>query len=194
MIRPIVYVGIDPGIDPGVTGAITFMPGEGHVSYTRAIIIPCPGSVREMASLFKTPNLDPACEFCVVLEWAGSHGQEGRATLATFITNYGEWRGILASLEVAHRCRWECVTPQVWQKPYRDRLPVNPKKPQSGRGPTGINYTETKIWRRELGKVQSQRKKELYRIAAELGAPLKPLTIKTADSYLLAVHARDYME
>lgn len=181
MTRPIVHV----GIDPGVTGAITFIPdAEGY----QTIIIPCPSSVREMASLFRGLNLDPASEFLVALERVGSHGQEGRATLTTFITNYGEWRGILASLEVAHRCRWELVNPQVWQKPYRDRLPKNPIEPK------GAKRAEKKAWRRDLGKVQNKRKGELYRIAAELGAPLKPLTRQTADSYLLAVHARDYIE
>jgi len=181
MSRPIVYA----GIDPGVTGAITFLPeAEG----CRPLIIPCPLTVREMASLFRGLNLDPASEFRVALESAQSHGQEGRATLGTFIRNYGEWRGILASLEILRRCQWSTVTPQAWQKPYRDRLPVNPREPKN------IGPAMKKLWRRELGKVQSQRKAELCRIAVELGAPLKPLTRKTADSYLLAVHARDYME
>jgi len=176
------------GADPGLTGGIAFLAP--HTD------IPCMvpfKSIEDIKDCFTAmyQQLRGDSYFCVMLEKVGSHGQEGRASLGKFLTNYGEWRGLLGGMDI----KFQEVRPQEWQKLYRDRLPVSMSEKEFLAGPIKVAYKPTaKEYRRYKGRIQTERKNELMRIALELGAPQKTLSKATADAYLLAIHARDYAE
>ena len=186
------------GIDPGVKGAIGVIYPDG-----RPDIIRCPESLDLMASLII--DLIIYCEANqtrITLEKVGSFGMEGRATLTTFMVNFGQWQGILATVcATIEGVSWQLVTPQAWQKPYRERLIPGPKKPKREHYNSKTTYkVDFKKWKSDSGKAQRARKKELVVIAAEAMpnvvsvGRLKLLTQDTADAYLIALHGKDHLE
>ena len=187
------------GIDPGVSGAISTIKVErGHdPEITSSFIYPCPADLVGMADLLTTLIINSGAEFTrITLEKVGSFGMEGRATLATFMINFGQWQGIIeGSAALIAGVDWRLATPQAWQKPYRERLIAGPEKPRREQFTSKPLFNIVmKVWKSANEQAKRARKKELMRIAEENGAPLKPLNMATADSYLIAIHGKDNME
>ena len=181
------------GIDPGVSGAVSIIRPFGLPEIHK-----CPDSLQGMTELLsKAVVLSVPEQIRITLEKVGSFGMEGRATLATFMINFGQWQGIIETNAIIDRVQWQLVTPQAWQKPYRERLIAGPPKPKDAIKATMSRAEfamEIKLWKSANEKAKRARKKELMRIAEENGAPLKPLNLATADSYLIALHGRNEIE
>jgi len=105
MIKPIAFM----GIDPGKTGAaaLLYEPDEGQqgvdiIDWSDPVQVAA--DVSEWVHDFKI--------VMAVLEKVHSMPKQGVSGVFTFGTNYGVWQGILSALKVPH----VLVTPQKWQK------------------------------------------------------------------------------
>ena len=120
------YIGIDPGKSGGIA-----------VIYQNDIkALKCPDTVEEMAILFSLILEDtPAENVKVLIEKVWSRPTDGRASVFTFGTNYGQWQGIIATHEITP----DYVTPSKWMK-YFECPPKLKKK-------------DRKHWLRDLARV-----------------------------------------
>ena len=95
------------GIDPGKSGGIAVLSDE------RIEVKKCPETVQDMAFLFALIlHETPPSHVLVMIEkvWARPH--DGRSSVFTFASNYGQWQGIVAS----HDIKSHYVAPQVWMR------------------------------------------------------------------------------
>ena len=106
---------INIGIDPGVNGGVAIIE-NGHIDVTA-----CPDTVKDMADYLKNAKWDCIDMFCII-ERVHSMPGNGVASTFKFGMNYGQWLGILASLNVPYKE----VTPQMWMK-YYGSLPKDKK-------------------------------------------------------------------
>jgi len=137
------------GIDPGRSGALALWSN----GIDKAI--KCPSSSKEMADIIKSIGNKDVIAY-VERVWA----RPSNATRAafTFGVNYGEWLGILSTLNIdtVH------VTPQTWMKYYKDKFKI------------------------KLPKEKKDRKNKLKEIAAQYTD--KKVTLYNADAILIAVY------
>lgn len=95
------------GVDPGVTGAFAAVSGS-RVTWCKY-----PGSAQELASLLRP--IVPRIRLAAV-EHVAASPQMGRGSIFTFGRNYGEWLGVLATLDIPY----VLITPAKWQKAVLD--------------------------------------------------------------------------
>ena len=137
------------GIDPGRSGAMAVWSDGIEKA------IKCPSSSKEMADIIKSVGNKNVVAY-VERVWA----RPSNATRAafTFGVNYGEWLGILATLNI----KTVLVTPQTWMKYYKDKFKI------------------------KLPKEKKDRKNKLKEMAAEYTD--KKVTLYNADAILIAVY------
>lgn len=108
------------GIDPGKSGGICAYNGKKILH-----VYACPNTLNMMQSLFNDIIIDLTVSkyntIHILLELVHAFPTDGRASLSKFMTNYGEWRGIIVSYE-NHEPR--TINPLTWMKYYGDR-PTN---------------------------------------------------------------------
>ena len=95
------------GIDPGKSGGICVTNG------TTSICSKCPGTLADIVDITRAMLEIDSNPFAVI---ESVHSMPGQGVVSTFTfgTNYGQWLGILASLQVPYIQ----VTPQTWMKVY----------------------------------------------------------------------------
>jgi hypothetical protein len=103
---PNLFIGIDPGKSGGICAT------NGIIS----ICSKCPGTVADMANTM-TAMLDIDTNPITVIESVHSMPGQGVKSVFTFGQNYGEWLGILASLQVPYIQ----VSPSKWMSHYGSR-------------------------------------------------------------------------
>ena len=137
------------GIDPGRSGAVAIWSGGIDK------VIKCPSNSKEMADIIKSVSNENVVAY-VERVWA----RPSNATRAafTFGVNYGEWLGILSTLNIdtVH------VTPQTWMKYYKDKFNI------------------------KLPKEKKDRKNKLKELATHYTD--KKVTLYNADAILIAVY------
>ena len=144
------------GIDPGKSGAVAVWD-DGIEK-----VIKCPNSPDDMSDVIRlirnrfVSNRNNQLVAYMERVWA----RPSNATRAafTFGVNYGEWLGILSTLNIdtVH------VTPQTWMKYYKDKFKM------------------------KLPKEKKDRKNKLKEIAAQYTD--KKVTLYNADAILIAVY------
>ena len=118
------------GIDPGKSGGIAVIYRDTIKAYK------CPSTVEDMAILFSLILEDtPAENVRVLIEKVWAMPTDGRSSLFTFGTNYGQWQGIIATHEIIP----DYVPASKWMK-YFDCPPKLKKQ-------------DRKNWLKDLAKV-----------------------------------------
>ena len=131
------------GIDPGKGGAISV--------YSKGINIAtkCPNSTAKMADIVShiknTHYIDGDGECIAYIEQVHAFPTDGRSSAFKFGVNYGEWLGILH----AYRTLTIMVSPQRWQKYWKDKLNITfPKDKQERKRALkelAMKYTDVKV-------------------------------------------------
>ena len=106
MEGPNLFIGIDPGKKGGIAAT------NGNMS----MCCKCPDTVADMYKLLKTVIDIGNKPICVIEHVHSMPGNSGRS-MFTFGTNYGQWLGILASLQVPYIQ----ASPMKWMKHYGPR-------------------------------------------------------------------------
>ena len=151
------------GIDPGKSGAIALWD-EGIDK-----VIKCPPNVNDMSkailSIVNTGWLDNGIYFpsrknktIAYIERVHAFPTDGRSSAFKFGVNYGQWLGILSTLNI----ETVLVTPQKWMKYWKEKFNI------------------------KLPKDKQQRKRKLKEIAAQYTD--KKVTLYNADAILIAVY------
>ncbi len=144
------------GIDPGKGGAISV--------YSNGInrAVKCPNSTAKMAdivsSIKNTHYIDGDGQCVAYIEQVHAFPTDARSAAFKFGVNYGEWLGILA----AYKTLTIMVSPQRWQKYWKDKL--------------GITFPKDK----------QERKRALKEIAMKYTN--EKVTLYNADSILIAMY------
>jgi len=96
------------GIDPGAKGGITLITKNGVVSKK------CPDTPEKMAGEFMNmlEQVDSLSNTKVCMEFVHAFPTDSRRSAFKFGTNYGLWRGIVASYDI----EYAEVSPQKWIK------------------------------------------------------------------------------
>ena len=103
---------ISIGIDPGVSGGVCILYTELRHSTTFKST-KCPDTIKDMADYLSIHCHDTVDTLCVI-EKVHSFPGQGVACTFKFGKNYGQWLGILASLDIPYME----VSPQKWMKHY----------------------------------------------------------------------------
>ena len=117
------------GIDPGKSGAIALWD-EGIDK-----VFKCPVNVNGMSSIMHSLNntgwVDGGGEIVAYIERVHAFPTDGRSSAFKFGVNYGQWLGILSTLNI----ETVLVTPQKWMKYWKDKFKIKlPKnKPERKR-------------------------------------------------------------
>ena len=128
------------GVDPGKSGAIAFW----HEGIDK--VVKCPNNVKDMCNVVKdeTDRFKPYDSIAYIEKvWA----RPSNATRAafTFGVNYGEWLGILSTLDIDT----VLVTPQTWMKYYKQKFKIKLSKEKKDRKNTlkeiAKKYTDKKV-------------------------------------------------
>jgi len=102
-LKTIVYA----GIDPGKTGACAYMSEDG-ATYD---VFDWPGDEASAARKIKQLADNFEIRYCV-LEAVSAFPGNGAVSMFNFGTNFGIWRGILATVGIP----FSLIRPQKWQK------------------------------------------------------------------------------
>ncbi len=103
---------ISIGIDPGVSGGVCILYTElRHCTTFKST--KCPDTIKDMADYLSIHCHDTVDTLCVI-EKVHSFPGQGVASTFKFGKNYGQWLGILASLDIPYME----VSPQKWMKHY----------------------------------------------------------------------------
>ena len=141
------------GIDPGKGGGIAIW------NYGIVKALKCPNSVPEMASIVSSCIGNWQVNNVVAyIERVHAFPTDGRSSAFKFGVNYGQWLGILASLNI----ETVLVTPQKRMKYWKEKFNI------------------------KLPKDKQQRKRKLKEIAAQYTD--KKVTLYNADAILIAVY------
>jgi len=98
------------GIDPGVSGGVAIIGADGLKAHK------CPPTILDMCETLRyaTTGLSGFQGVYCVIESVHSMPGQGVASTFKFGKNFGQWLGILASLQIPYRE----VTPHKWMKHY----------------------------------------------------------------------------
>ena len=144
------------GIDPGKSGAVAIW-NDGIEK-----VIKCPNNPDDMSSvirLVKNQFISGRSKYLVAyMERVWARPSNATRAAFTFGVNYGEWLGILSTLDVDT----VLITPQTWMKYYKDKFKI------------------------KLPKEKKDRKNKLKEIAAQYTD--KKITLYNADAILIAVY------
>jgi cellobiose-specific phosphotransferase system component IIB len=144
------------GIDPGKSGAVAVWD-DGIEK-----VIKCPNNPDDMSAvirLVKNQFISGKSKYLVAyMERVWARPSNATRAAFTFGVNYGEWLGILSTLNVDT----VLVTPQTWMKYYKDKFKI------------------------KLPKEKKDRKNKLKKIAAQYTD--KKVTLYNADAILIAVY------
>ena len=117
------------GIDPGKSGGIVCIEGK------EILAKKCPDNAIDMAMTFAIMLGDtPPQNVIVMMEKVWAMPMDGRVSIFTFGTNYGQWEGILAT----HEIKPEYVIPSKWMRHFEC-----PKK---------LKKTDRKRWLKDKAK------------------------------------------
>ena len=97
------------GIDPGESGAVAVLRMDGKPHH---VLKAGKSTLYDMGYYLRTIS---AFICCAYLERVGVRPEQGIASAAKFMINYGEYRGLLAGLNIPVKH----VLPQVWQRHMR---------------------------------------------------------------------------
>ena len=109
------------GIDPGKGGAIAIVSKTGFYSAKD-----WPGDETLAAKIVRNWNLKYNIKLGII-EKVSAMPKQGSVSMFTFGTNYGVWRGILASFEIP----FILVPPRTWQTKKLDKKAGNDTKERS---------------------------------------------------------------
>jgi len=144
------------GIDPGKSGAVAIWD-DGIEK-----VIKCPNNPNDMSAvirLVKNQFISGKSKYLVAyMERVWARPSNATRAAFTFGVNYGEWLGILSTLNVDT----VLITPQTWMKYYKDKFKI------------------------KLPKEKKDRKNKLKKIAAQYTD--KKVTLYNADAILIAVY------
>ena len=144
------------GIDPGKSGAVAIWD-DGIEK-----VIKCPNNPDDMSAvirLVKNQFISGKSKYLVAyMERVWARPSNATRAAFTFGVNYGEWLGILSTLNVDTLL----ITPQTWMKYYKDKFKI------------------------KLPKEKKDRKNKLKEIAAQYTD--KKITLYNADAILIAVY------
>jgi len=144
------------GIDPGKSGAVAIWD-DGIEK-----VIKCPNNPNDMSAvirLVKNQFISGKSKYLVAyMERVWARPSNATRAAFTFGVNYGEWLGILSTLNVDT----VLITPQTWMKYYKDKFKI------------------------KLPKEKKDRKNKLKEIAAQYTD--KKITLYNADAILIAVY------
>tara|TARA_R110000824_G_scaffold263310_3_gene452011 strand:- start:5732 stop:6220 length:489 start_codon:yes stop_codon:yes gene_type:complete len=152
------------GIDPGKSGGVGF-----YINKNLILKYKCPETVEEMGKLIKDLiNPTKIKKTIAYVEQVHAMPHDGRSSLFKFGTNYGQWLGILAALEI----KTKLVSPQKWMKYFGEQT-------KEGR----------------LPKEKKDRKNKLKDMAIEL-TPTNcgKTTLSTADAFLITIYGKKQEE
>ena len=93
-------------IDPGVKGGVALLDRNILSAYK------CPPTVKEMSRLLKTIT---SKNTIAIIEKVHSFPNQGVASTFKFGNNFGQWQGILASMDIPYIE----VSPQKWMKMFQ---------------------------------------------------------------------------
>ena len=115
---------ISIGIDPGVNGGVCILDTKARSTMNNTTIhtIKCPQTVKDMADYLAVKVWDSKQSLCYI-EKVHSFPGQGVVSTFTFGKNYGQWLGILASLDIPYIE----VPPKKWMKFYGD-MPKDKKE------------------------------------------------------------------
>ena len=144
------------GIDPGKSGAVAVWD-DGIEK-----VIKCPNNPDDMSdviSLVKNRFISDRSNYLVAyMERVWARPSNATRAAFTFGVNYGEWLGILSTLDVDT----VLITPQTWMKYYKNKFKI------------------------KLSKEKKDRKNKLKEIAAQYTD--KKITLYNADAILIAAY------
>ena len=121
----------------------------------------CPNSVDEMSNLINNATNSAYIDshsVCAYIEHVHAFPTDARSAAFKFGVNYGKWLGILG----VHKIKTVFVSPQKWQKYWKERLEIILPKDKQGR------------------------KRRLKEIASHYTD--KQVTLYTADAILIALY------
>ena len=153
------------GIDPGVSGGISVIYSDGEVTSR-----PMPENEYDIYSILNGTNLDgpihrPTPRFAVIEKVGGyiprHPGAAHGGQPGSHMFKFGRNVGVLIGIMMALHIKFEEIPPQTWQKHYQLQQPQ-----------------EKQHWKNTL-------KEEAQRLFPDL-----KVTLKTADSLLLAEYCR----
>jgi len=108
------------GIDPGKSGAIAMVSAGMNDGIPQVAMLGLVGKGKH--SELDISNISIIINVCespiVMLEKVGAMPTDGRASLASFMTAFGELRGMLKTLGVPY----QLITPQAWKKKVLEGL------------------------------------------------------------------------
>jgi hypothetical protein len=102
---------ISIGIDPGINGGVCILDSKPR--NTTIHVDKCPKTVKDMADYLSLHVWDSKQSLCII-EKVHSFPGQGVVSTWTFAKNYGQWLGILASLDIPYIE----VPPKNWMKFY----------------------------------------------------------------------------
>ena len=102
---------ISIGIDPGINGGVCILDSKPRNTTINAD--KCPKTVKDMADYLSLHVWDSKQSLCII-EKVHSFPGQGVVSTFTFGKNYGQWLGILASLDIPYIE----VPPKNWMKFY----------------------------------------------------------------------------
>tara|TARA_R100001132_G_C3238246_1_gene70052 strand:- start:56 stop:541 length:486 start_codon:yes stop_codon:yes gene_type:complete len=137
------------GIDPGKSGAVALW-NEGIDK-----VIKCPSNVDDMSNIMHSIVNTGTIAY---IERVHAFPTDGRSSAFKFGVNYGQWLGILATLNI----ETVLVTPQKWMKYWKDKFNI------------------------KLPKNKQERKRKLKEMATQYTD--KKVTLYNADAILIAVY------
>ena len=144
------------GIDPGKSGAVAIWD-DGIEK-----VIKCPNNPNDMSAVIRLARnqfISGKSKYLVAyMERVWARPSNATRAAFTFGVNYGEWLGILSTLNVDT----VLITPQTWMKYYKDKFKI------------------------KLPKEKKDRKNKLKEMAAEYTD--KKVTLYNADAILIAVY------
>ena len=144
------------GIDPGKSGAIALWD-EGIDK-----VFKCPANVDGMSIIIHNLKnngwVDGGGDIVAYIERVHAFPTDGRSSAFKFGVNYGQWLGILSTLNI----ETVLVTPQKWMKYWKEKFNI------------------------KLPKDKQQRKRKLKEMAAQYTD--KKVTLYNADAILIAVY------
>ena len=144
------------GIDPGKSGAVAIWD-DGIEK-----VIKCPNNPDDMSAVIRLARnqfISGKSKYLVAyMERVWARPSNATRAAFTFGVNYGEWLGILSTLNVDT----VLITPQTWMKYYKDKFKI------------------------KLPKEKKDRKNKLKKIAAQYTD--KKVTLYNADAILIAVY------
>jgi len=107
-------------IDPGKSGGIASYDGN-QILHLKT----CPKTVSEMSTIYNNIIVDLTInkyQIFTLIELVHAFPSDGRSSLAKFMINYGEWRGIITSESLSEPFT---INPATWMDYYSKNRPKN---------------------------------------------------------------------